>query len=74
MQQMNAPDDFGWVSVIISSVAVMQLELSTTKTESTCQYDSNNTNSFADLARVADRIQTSWMQQTNAPDHSKRDS
>eukprot|EP00959_Pyramimonas_sp_CCMP1952_P035674 746962-Pyramimonas_sp.AAC.1 len=54
MQQMNAPDDFGWVYVDISSGCARQLELSTGN-----RHDSNNTNSFADLARVADRVQTS---------------
>eukprot|EP00959_Pyramimonas_sp_CCMP1952_P193663 4049670-Pyramimonas_sp.AAC.1 len=29
MQQMNASDDSGWVSVNISSVTALQLELST---------------------------------------------
>eukprot|EP00959_Pyramimonas_sp_CCMP1952_P316867 6632629-Pyramimonas_sp.AAC.1 len=35
-----------------------QLELSTENTESICQDNSNNTNRFADLARLADRVQT----------------
>eukprot|EP00959_Pyramimonas_sp_CCMP1952_P425767 8918072-Pyramimonas_sp.AAC.1 len=55
---MNAPDDFHSASLIISSVAVLQLEL-VQKTDSTCQDDSNNTNRFANLAQVADRVQTS---------------
>eukprot|EP00959_Pyramimonas_sp_CCMP1952_P136834 2863321-Pyramimonas_sp.AAC.1 len=54
MQQMNAPE---WVSVRISSVAVVQLELSTENRH--CQDDSNNTNRSADLARVADQVQSS---------------
>eukprot|EP00959_Pyramimonas_sp_CCMP1952_P368135 7711420-Pyramimonas_sp.AAC.1 len=35
-----------------------------------CQDDSNNTDSFADLARVADPVQT-WMQRANGPDDSE---
>eukprot|EP00959_Pyramimonas_sp_CCMP1952_P433819 9084512-Pyramimonas_sp.AAC.1 len=39
----------------MSSVALLQPELRT-KTDSTSQDDSNDRNSFADLARVADRV------------------
>eukprot|EP00959_Pyramimonas_sp_CCMP1952_P305998 6403700-Pyramimonas_sp.AAC.1 len=42
----------------MSSVAVLQPELRA-KTDSTSQDDSNDKNSFADIARVADRAQTS---------------
>eukprot|EP00959_Pyramimonas_sp_CCMP1952_P144413 3023175-Pyramimonas_sp.AAC.1 len=42
----------------MSSLALLQPELRA-KTDSTSQDDSNDTNSFADLARVADRFQTS---------------
>eukprot|EP00959_Pyramimonas_sp_CCMP1952_P472112 9499514-Pyramimonas_sp.AAC.1 len=57
MQQTNAHDDFESVPVRISSEALLQPELRA-KIESPSQDDSNNTNSFANLARVADRIQT----------------
>ncbi len=46
------------VGVLTSTVAALQLELSTEARQHR-QDDSNNTNSFADLARVADRVQTS---------------
>eukprot|EP00959_Pyramimonas_sp_CCMP1952_P010504 220206-Pyramimonas_sp.AAC.1 len=58
MQQTNGPDDSESVSVRISSSALLQLELRA-KTDSTSQDDPNDTNSFADLARVSDRVQTS---------------
>eukprot|EP00959_Pyramimonas_sp_CCMP1952_P339609 7112234-Pyramimonas_sp.AAC.1 len=40
------------------------------KIDNICQDDSKNANSFADLARVADPVQT-WMQQTNEADDSE---
>eukprot|EP00959_Pyramimonas_sp_CCMP1952_P408468 8560784-Pyramimonas_sp.AAC.1 len=46
------------VSVRMSSVALLQPEFRA-KTDSTSQDDSNDTNSFAELARVADQVQTS---------------
>eukprot|EP00959_Pyramimonas_sp_CCMP1952_P366261 7670968-Pyramimonas_sp.AAC.1 len=55
MQQPNANDDS---SVRISYVALLQPKLRV-KIDSTSQDDSNNMNSFANLARVADRVQTS---------------
>eukprot|EP00959_Pyramimonas_sp_CCMP1952_P127895 2674789-Pyramimonas_sp.AAC.1 len=58
MQQTNANDTSDSVSVRISSVALLQPELRA-KTDRTSQDDSNDTNSFATLAGVADRIQTS---------------
>eukprot|EP00959_Pyramimonas_sp_CCMP1952_P239718 5009399-Pyramimonas_sp.AAC.1 len=58
MQQTDGPDDSEKVSVRMSSVALLQPELRA-KTDSTSQEDSNDTNSFADPARVTDRFQTS---------------
>eukprot|EP00959_Pyramimonas_sp_CCMP1952_P428140 8966854-Pyramimonas_sp.AAC.1 len=58
MQQTNAHDVSESVSVHISSVALPQPELRA-KIDSTSEDHSNNTNSFASLARVADRVQTS---------------
>eukprot|EP00959_Pyramimonas_sp_CCMP1952_P119176 2491532-Pyramimonas_sp.AAC.1 len=46
------------MAVTMSPVAVLQLGLST-ENRSVCQDDWNNTNRFADLAQLADRIQTS---------------
>eukprot|EP00959_Pyramimonas_sp_CCMP1952_P247421 5172177-Pyramimonas_sp.AAC.1 len=57
MQQTNAPDYSASVSVRISSVAAAELEFSTEYRQ--FRDDSGDTNSFADLARVADRVQTS---------------
>eukprot|EP00959_Pyramimonas_sp_CCMP1952_P237500 4963529-Pyramimonas_sp.AAC.1 len=54
MQQTNAPDASGSVSVRISSVAPQELELST-ESDSPYRDDSSDMKSFADLARVADR-------------------
>eukprot|EP00959_Pyramimonas_sp_CCMP1952_P293938 6147488-Pyramimonas_sp.AAC.2 len=56
MQQTNAHDDVKSVSVRISSVALLQPELRA-NIDSTSRDDSNNTNSFANRARVADRVQ-----------------
>eukprot|EP00959_Pyramimonas_sp_CCMP1952_P254213 5310598-Pyramimonas_sp.AAC.1 len=42
----------------MSSVSVLQLEVCA-EIQSFCQDDWNNTNSFADLARLGDRVQTS---------------
>eukprot|EP00959_Pyramimonas_sp_CCMP1952_P108950 2278115-Pyramimonas_sp.AAC.1 len=58
MQQTKGPDDSVSVSVRMSSLALLQPELRA-KTDSTSQDDSSGTNSFADLARVVDRVQTS---------------
>eukprot|EP00959_Pyramimonas_sp_CCMP1952_P451767 9458758-Pyramimonas_sp.AAC.1 len=58
MQETNPHDDIESVSVRISSVALIQPELHAI-IDSTSQDDSNNTDSFANLARVADRVQTS---------------
>eukprot|EP00959_Pyramimonas_sp_CCMP1952_P347790 7285254-Pyramimonas_sp.AAC.1 len=58
MQQTNGPDDSEPVSVRTSSLALLQPELRAI-TDTTSQDDSNDTNSFANLARVVDRVQTS---------------
>eukprot|EP00959_Pyramimonas_sp_CCMP1952_P361776 7576703-Pyramimonas_sp.AAC.1 len=58
MLQTNGPDNSESVSLRMSSVALLQPEIRA-KTDSTSQDDSNDTNSCADLARVADRVQTS---------------
>eukprot|EP00959_Pyramimonas_sp_CCMP1952_P149738 3132917-Pyramimonas_sp.AAC.1 len=58
MQQTSPHDDIEPASVRISSVALLQPELRAI-VDSTSQDDSNNTNSFANLTRVADRVQTS---------------
>eukprot|EP00959_Pyramimonas_sp_CCMP1952_P380549 7972689-Pyramimonas_sp.AAC.1 len=58
MQQTNAPGDTESVHVRTSSVAPLNLELNT-ETDITGQNDSKNTNSLTDLARVADRDQSS---------------
>eukprot|EP00959_Pyramimonas_sp_CCMP1952_P450461 9432123-Pyramimonas_sp.AAC.1 len=58
MQQTNAHDYFESVIARISSAAPLQPELRA-KTDSTSPDDSNDTNSFADLARAADLLQTS---------------
>eukprot|EP00959_Pyramimonas_sp_CCMP1952_P424480 8890743-Pyramimonas_sp.AAC.1 len=58
MQRTNQLGNFKPDSVRISSVALSQPELRT-KTDSTSQDNPNDTDSFADLARVADRVQTS---------------
>eukprot|EP00959_Pyramimonas_sp_CCMP1952_P078625 1643399-Pyramimonas_sp.AAC.1 len=42
----------------MSSLALLQPELRA-RTDSTSQGNSNDTNSFADLARILDRVQTS---------------
>eukprot|EP00959_Pyramimonas_sp_CCMP1952_P043358 906997-Pyramimonas_sp.AAC.1 len=57
MQQTSAPDDSESVSV--STLKRFYSPSLLLKTDSTCQDDSKNTNSFADLARVADGVQTS---------------
>eukprot|EP00959_Pyramimonas_sp_CCMP1952_P175061 3658307-Pyramimonas_sp.AAC.1 len=57
-QQTNAPNASGSASVRTSSVALLQPEL-IQKMGNICQEDSENRNSFADLARVADPVQTS---------------
>eukprot|EP00959_Pyramimonas_sp_CCMP1952_P189601 3966299-Pyramimonas_sp.AAC.1 len=62
MQQTNAPDASGLVSVRTSSVPFRQPELRA-KTDITSQNNSNDTNSFATHFRL-------WMQSTNAPDQS----
>eukprot|EP00959_Pyramimonas_sp_CCMP1952_P474037 9502762-Pyramimonas_sp.AAC.1 len=56
MQQPNASDASGSFSLRTSSVALLQSELRA-KIDSTSQDDSNNMNSFANLARVSDRVQ-----------------
>eukprot|EP00959_Pyramimonas_sp_CCMP1952_P423226 8865273-Pyramimonas_sp.AAC.1 len=58
MQQTSAHNDSEPVSVRIKSVAPLQPELRA-KTDSTSQDDSNITDSFTNLARVADRVWTS---------------
>ena len=48
------------IGVLTSTVAALQLELSR-KYDNAYQVDSNNTNRFADLARLTDRVQTSGL-------------
>eukprot|EP00959_Pyramimonas_sp_CCMP1952_P019459 411149-Pyramimonas_sp.AAC.1 len=58
MQQPNAAHAFGSFSVRTGSVALLQPELRA-KVDSTSQDHPNNTNSFANLARVSDQVETS---------------
>eukprot|EP00959_Pyramimonas_sp_CCMP1952_P157218 3287622-Pyramimonas_sp.AAC.1 len=57
MQQTHALDDVESIDVRTSSVALPNFELSTENRQD-CQDDSNDTNRFTDLARVADRVQS----------------
>eukprot|EP00959_Pyramimonas_sp_CCMP1952_P141506 2961530-Pyramimonas_sp.AAC.1 len=57
MREKNAPGDTGSVYMRTSSVARLNLQFR--ETDSTCQDHSCDTSSSADLARVADRVQTS---------------
>eukprot|EP00959_Pyramimonas_sp_CCMP1952_P303543 6352154-Pyramimonas_sp.AAC.1 len=57
MRQTDAPDVSQSIPVIISPAAYSLSSMQ--KTDSTSQDDSNNTNSFANLAPVADRVETS---------------
>eukprot|EP00959_Pyramimonas_sp_CCMP1952_P056344 1176634-Pyramimonas_sp.AAC.1 len=59
MEQTNASDDLQSISMRISFVAALQLELITENQE--FLDDSNNTNRFADLARLTVRVQTSGL-------------
>ena len=47
------------IGVLTSTVAALHVEFSAENTDNAYQVDSNNTNRFADLARLADRVQTS---------------
>eukprot|EP00959_Pyramimonas_sp_CCMP1952_P007159 149786-Pyramimonas_sp.AAC.1 len=58
MQEPNAPHASGSFSERTSSVALLQPKLRA-NIDSTSQDHSNNTHSFANLARVSDRVQTS---------------
>eukprot|EP00959_Pyramimonas_sp_CCMP1952_P440842 9229799-Pyramimonas_sp.AAC.1 len=58
MQHPNPPHASGSFFVRTISVALLQPELRA-KMDSTSQDHSNNINSFAKLARVSDRVQTS---------------
>eukprot|EP00959_Pyramimonas_sp_CCMP1952_P091029 1905957-Pyramimonas_sp.AAC.1 len=58
IQRTNAHNNIKSGSVRISSAAVPQPELRA-KIDSTSRYDSKNTNSFVNPARIADRVQTS---------------
>eukprot|EP00959_Pyramimonas_sp_CCMP1952_P437437 9158646-Pyramimonas_sp.AAC.1 len=58
MQETHAPHYAESIDVRTSSVALPYIKLNT-ETDSICQGESSNTNRFTDLARVADRIQTS---------------
>eukprot|EP00959_Pyramimonas_sp_CCMP1952_P175888 3675392-Pyramimonas_sp.AAC.1 len=56
MRGKNAPGDTGSDYMRNSPVALLNLQFR--ETDSTCQDHSYDTNSFEDLARVADRVQT----------------
>eukprot|EP00959_Pyramimonas_sp_CCMP1952_P116533 2435516-Pyramimonas_sp.AAC.2 len=57
MHQTNAHDYSISVSVCINSVAALELEFSTENRKFPSN-DSSDRDSFADLSRVADRLQT----------------
>eukprot|EP00959_Pyramimonas_sp_CCMP1952_P137495 2877657-Pyramimonas_sp.AAC.1 len=62
MQQTSASDYYASVSVRISSVAPLEQT-----TGSPCRDGPSDTNSLADLARVADRFQTSACDRRTRP-------
>eukprot|EP00959_Pyramimonas_sp_CCMP1952_P380818 7978921-Pyramimonas_sp.AAC.1 len=58
MQQADAPDAFESMPVITSPATPLQPELSG-ETENTSEDDLNNRNTFADLARAKEQVQSS---------------